>query len=168
MEVVGRLYLDTNIFIRLGEGADDAVSRLLRDLIVSQEENGETFLCTSELTLAELLVHPYRNSDDRLIQLYDNWLTPGSTWLEVGPVARETLWYAAVLRNQYQAVKLPDAIHLSTAIGFECSHFLTGDQKLPAEVALRHSRWGVSCQAPPVKVIPPRETMLKEILEQRS
>lgn len=83
MEIT-RLYLDADILILLGEGKDERAS-LLTELAVGQETSSTPFLCTGELTLAELLVKPYREQDDRLIQPYENWMTPGG-FMEIGPV----------------------------------------------------------------------------------
>jgi predicted nucleic acid-binding protein len=52
-----------------------------------------------------------------------------STGLEVVPVTREILIEAAGIRAQ-TGVKLPDAIHLSTAIVSGCASFLTNDKSL--------------------------------------
>ncbi|WP_084649921.1 hypothetical protein [Stappia stellulata] len=119
------------------------------------------------ILLAELLVRPYRDRNDDLIQLYDNWIATDNTWLDVGPVTREVLWFAAVLRNQYPSVKLPDSIHLSTAIGLKCSHVLTTDDKLPREIELTHSRWGWSRSAPSLGLVSPTVQTLRAILDQR-
>ena len=99
---VQRLYLDANILILLGEGTGD-VADLLSELAGMQLPAASPFLCTSELSLAELLVHPYRRNDDVLIQQYDNWLVSGG-FMEVGPVDRSVLSYAAVLRASYRAL----------------------------------------------------------------
>lgn len=139
MASIERLYLDTNVFVAMAEGVDD-LSAELYELIGAQLPERK-FLCTSELSLAELLVRPYRDENDALIQLYDNWINSGA-WLEVRPVDRGVLWYAAVVRQQYRSVKLPDAIHISSAIGMGCTHFMSGDKRLPSEINLFHKRWG--------------------------
>ena len=54
MAQVDRLYVDTNVFVRLFESSDE-ISRLLVELFLAERTGGETFLATSELTLAELL-----------------------------------------------------------------------------------------------------------------
>jgi predicted nucleic acid-binding protein len=124
MASIARLYLDTNVFIAMAEGADDLSSELYG--LVGAQRPEQAFLCTSELSLAELLVQPYRDENDGLIR----------------PVDRGVLWYAAVVRQQYRSVKLPDAIHISTAIGLDCTHFMSGDRRLPSEIILYHKRWG--------------------------
>lgn len=140
MAAIDRLYLDANVFIAMGEGSGPVADPLLA--LAGDQMPGEDFLFTSELTLAELLVRPYRTEDEKLIQLYDDWMNSGG-WLTVGPVNRAVLWYAAVLRSQYATLKLPDAIHLSTAVGFGCTHFLTADKRIPNNIQLRHKRFGI-------------------------
>jgi predicted nucleic acid-binding protein len=135
MVAVSRLYTDTNVFIALGEGSDE-ISTLLFQL-VDRQMPGQSSLFTSELTLAELLVLPHRQHKDELIKLYDNWVR-ASPWLNVGPVSRDVLWHASRIRAGYASIKLPDAIHV--AFGFGCSHFLTGDRRLPNELELPSER----------------------------
>jgi len=139
---VARLYLDANVIIALGEGKGE-IAHLLTELAAAEPVRDTPFLCTSELTLAEVLVHPHRQANDELIDLYDGWLN-STDWLEIGPVHRPVLQNAAVLRSQYQTMKLPDAIHLSTAIGMRCSHILTADNRIPDEVELTHRRYGIA------------------------
>jgi predicted nucleic acid-binding protein len=126
------------------------------------------FLCTSELSLAELLVRPYREKNETLIQLYDNLIQRQNPWLEVGPVDHQTLWYAAVLRAGYPSIKLPDAIHLTTAIGFSCSHFLTADARIRGPVELLHEREGRFRGSASLEVLRPDASVLKSIIESRT
>ncbi len=157
---VGCLYLDANVLIMLGEGKGE-IADLLSQLVGQQAD--ASFLCTSELSLAEMLVHPYRHNDERLIDQYDNWLVSGG-FMDVGPVDRSVLWYAAVLRSRYKALKLPDAIHLSTAIGFGCSHFLSADSRLPEQIELIHQRWGITKGPVKLSVIRPEANILRSII----
>lgn len=135
MTEVPRLYLDTNAFIFAVEEQSER-SSLLLELFSVSEEADRAILVTSELTLAEVLVKPYRNLEDELITRYDNMIRD-SAWLDVQPVVRPTLWYAGVLRSQ-TGIKLPDAIHLSTALESGCTHFLTADKALRTSGELSH------------------------------
>src|SRR5688572_24313959 len=109
-----RLYLDANIFILAFENNDDVARKLLE--LISLNENAKThFLATSELTLAELMVDPIRKNNDRLIEIYEN-LTIGNALIKIGTVSRDVLWHAAQLRAENLFLRLPDAIHLSTAM----------------------------------------------------
>lgn len=160
---VGRLYLDANILIALGEGKDE-VAELLTELVTLREPGPTPFLCTSELTLAEILVGPYRDDNDELIDRYDGWLISGG-FMEVGPVHRSTLWYAAVIRAAYKSLKLPDAIHVSTAIGFGCTHMLTADTRLPALIELTHQRYGVIKGPATLKMLKAEPATLRQLIE---
>lgn len=141
MTDVPRIYLDTNAFIFAVEEQSER-SILLAELFSASEEADRCIFVTSELTLAEALVKPYRNLDDDLISRYDNMIRD-SAWLDVQPVVRPTLWYAGVLRSQSR-MKLPDAIHLATAFGSDCTHFLTADKALSAINEIRHTRFGAT------------------------
>jgi predicted nucleic acid-binding protein len=136
-----RFYVDANVIIRLIEGSDE-LSNALSRLFVSQTESARPRFATSQLTMAKVLVVPYRDGNDRLIDLYDNWMR-GSPYIEVGPIDRSVLWYAAVLRSQHRHLKLPDAIHISTAIGMNCSHILSADERLRDKYELVHKRYGI-------------------------
>ncbi len=137
---IERVYLDTNVFITMAEGDDDLASALYA--MASEAPPDERFLCTSELTLAELIVHPYVNQNEPLLELYDNWITPGSGWLDVRPVDRVVLRGAAKVRHFSASIKLPDAIHLSTALETRCTHFLTGDKRIPDQITIADQMGG--------------------------
>lgn len=164
MAAVHRVYVDTNVFIHLFEGRDEVAASLAR-LFLTERTGREPFLATSELTLAELLVEPYRRKDDKLIQIYDNW-TRTNPYLEVGPVDRDALWYAAVFRSQHETLKLPDAVHLSTAIGFRCSHFLTADKRLRDRYELMHQRFGIVTDPARVEIVRPELNVIQSLIEQ--
>jgi predicted nucleic acid-binding protein len=57
-------------------------------------------------------------------------LTP-STWLAVVPIERSILIEAAKLRAQLK-LRLPDAIHIATAIATDCPTVLSNDRRLQA------------------------------------
>ena len=135
-----RIYLDTNVLIQIFEGAGE-LSDLLREMIQLRFDEASPLFATSELTLAELLVVPFRNKDDPLINRYDSFLRP-SGYLDIVPVERPVMWCAAVLRAADRRLKLPDAIHLSAAIGAQCSHFLTGDRRLGPSYEVDNQRYG--------------------------
>ncbi|MBB2674097.1 type II toxin-antitoxin system VapC family toxin [Rhizobium sophoriradicis] len=161
MQGVSRVYLDTNIFIIAFERRDET-SDLLSQLFVASDGYAEPRFVTSELTLSELLVTPYRDNDDSLIDTYEGLILT-SSWLEVLPIVPPALRYAAVLRSQYGGLKLPDAIHLSTAIGANCSHILTADLGIKDEYQLTHRKYGIT-KARPLAVLRPDELTLASLL----
>lgn len=164
MTEVPGIYLDTNAFIFVAE-EDSERSDLLIQLFSASETSGRPMLFTSELTLAEVLVKPFRDQDDELISRYDSMVRQ-SAWLHVEPVSRQALWNAAVLRSQTR-LKVPDAIHLSTAFGSQCSHFLTADRDLQKIGGISHHRFGMTKTAS-ITMAPPDVPTLTTLLESLS
>jgi predicted nucleic acid-binding protein len=156
-----RLYLDTNVFIATFEANDQNSFHLF----AGNPRRQESFLFTSLLTRAELLVYPYRNNDDRLIDVYLNW-TVSNAILSVGEIDGEVLRYAAVLRAQYQSLKLPDAVHLSTAIGFECTHFVSFDQGFQQMDSITHTMHETTRTVPAPKYINPSDSSFVNVVRQ--
>lgn len=163
---VTRVYLDTNVFIMLSEKSH-ALQRLLVELISAQSIGKPPLFATSELTLSELLVKPQQAGDDLLIDGYDS-LILNSDWLDVRPVDRGVLYYAAVLRAQHKHLKLPDAIHVSSAIGQGCSHFLSDDRGIKDRYEIAHKRDGFIARSTSLSVIRPDEPTLTSLIESLS
>lgn len=118
-----RVALDTGIFIYQW-GAHPLYSPLT-DYIFSGLQHGELQAITSTITMAELLVHPYREKDAihvndllSLLSTYPNleWVAPG-----LAIAAR-----AAELRALYR-LHTPDAIQAATAVFRNASAFITND-----------------------------------------
>lgn len=131
-----RAYFDANIFIYLMEGfpAFEASLHEIRDSIYS----GESHICTSELTLCEVLVPAFRANNTELLTLYRHFIE-GSGAFELIPTRRETYVRASLLRAQL-GLKTPDAIHVSSAIESGCIAFLTNDKllKVPKDMHIFH------------------------------
>lgn len=126
MEGVGRIYIDANIFIAAFETQSDLankVAQLLSEVAVAEHPK----LVTSELTLAELLVLPIRKNDLTMIELYSGLLISHDR-LEVRPATREIFIKAAEVRAYTTSRKLPDAVHIATAILCGCTHILSADK----------------------------------------
>lgn len=160
MASTGRVYVDANVFIRTFEGTDE-LSDALSSLLLSGA-GAEPRFVTSELTLAEVLVMPYRDGNDHLIDVYEGWMLTND-YVEVAPIDRGVLLYASVLRSQHPHLKLPDAIHISTAIGLRCSHMLTGDQRLHHRYELIHRRYGTVSGSVVVEIIRPDLQTIKAL-----
>lgn len=140
-----RIYLDANILIAaLGGDANSDIASPLLDIIGSVGPTAAVVpFVTSELSLAETLVRAIRNGDEPQEQGFENALT-SSGWLEVVPVSRGILWAAASLRAKYPRLKLPDAIHVATALSADCPSTLTADTGLSGDYragAFRNGTW---------------------------
>ena len=95
---------------------------------------GYWMLVTSELSLAEALVHPIRTRDRRAQADFAR-LLQSDEQLAVALISRNILIEAATLRATRQ-LEMPDAIHAATAKIARCTHFLTGDEALASAVHL--------------------------------
>lgn len=132
-----QLYLDTNAAILLVEG-EGILREMLRDLTDKASSRPSAILATSALTVSELLVKPLRNNDTRLIEVYRAWGS-GLPWLQIVPVSNIILDMAAQLRARRSGLKLPDAIHVASALAIGTTHFLTDDQGISNSVTVTSS-----------------------------
>lgn len=126
----GKIYLDSNVLISTFGREDnrEAAARMLT-IIGLADADGPPAFVASELCLAEMLVRPFREQNIQDIRGF-NALLVSRRWLTVEPVSRDVLWGSALLRSQYPHLKLPDAIHVATALLADCTHFLSADRKI--------------------------------------
>ena len=122
-ELGRRVYLDTNIVIYAVEGF--AAHAASVQALLAAMDAGEVVAVTSELTVAEVLVKPFKDQNQNVQQAYKTFLTPTSA-LELSAISRELLEAAAQVRANTR-LKLPDAIHFATALREQCDSFLTND-----------------------------------------
>ena len=120
----GRLvYVDAAPFIYFME-KNPAYERPLDAFFLSMSR-GEIQVITSAMTLAEVLVKPYRQKLWSLAQKYE-LIFEGTPELTLMPVDSEVGRLAAELRASY-ALLTPDAIHMATAVVHGAEFFLTND-----------------------------------------
>lgn len=130
-----RLYFDANALIQAVEKSGRE-AHVFAEVIQAASRQGLK-CASSELSLAELLVVPFRNGDLQLIAAFSNLLAGGedAQFITV-PVSRDILLLAARIRAEGgQGLKLPDAIHIATAELSGCTHVISGDKRLS-----RHTR----------------------------
>lgn len=123
------IYLDTNVFIYEIEG-NPSVAEPVHDL-VSALRRRPGIATTSELTLAEVLAPPSRAGAMPLHvkrRLYID-LIVWSRFVDLRPISRDILYETAEVRKMAR-LKLPDAIHLVTAIYSGCQYFVCNDHRL--------------------------------------
>jgi len=121
-------YLDSNVLIYGFEGRRGAVrsgvGAILRDIHLGRLRG-----CTSLITRAEVLVYPLRHSHLELANRYRALLS-GEGAIVVQTLDQPTVDRAAELRAEYPVLRLPDALHLATALGSRCRSFITADRRL--------------------------------------
>lgn len=125
-------YCDTNVFIQFGERSD-----LDLQSFVSRVAASDSRLVTSEITLAEVLVKPKQQRRFDLVDFYERLLVTRPL-LEVVPVSRPILRLSADLRADGGATKLPDAIHVATAVESACDWIVSSDERLRVPSPLKH------------------------------
>jgi predicted nucleic acid-binding protein len=128
-----RVYLDTNVFIYAVEGLE-AFAPMLAALFARMEA-GEIRASTSELALAEALAKPIEAGREDVVRVYEAMLTP-SGWLSVLPVDRAVLIEAARLRAGLK-LRLPDAIHIATAVRAGCDLVLSNDKRMKVPAGMK-------------------------------
>lgn len=123
------VYLDANVFIMAFEQAGARSDHAW--WILEAIEMGEIAGATSELTLAEVLVKPTERGAADLAVAYDEMIASGPNF-EVVQVRRDILAAAAGLRAGRPSIRLPDAIHIASAVALDCTCFVTEDRRLRA------------------------------------
>ena len=118
-----KIALDTSVFIYELEA--NARYLPLTDLIFSWLEGPDSKAVTSTITMTELLVQPYRDSDEQRVDEFYSLLTtyPNLSWiapnLEIADVA-------ARLRALH-LLRTPDALHAATAEHSGATGLITND-----------------------------------------
>lgn len=133
------VYLDAMAFIFAIEGrpeVSEPVNALLKTL-----RNRPGAGATSEFTLAEVLVGSERSRSAPIKRAYLD-LIVWSKFLDLVPISRGILYESAELRFMHKKshskkLKLPDAIHLATAIRRRCRYFLTADKGIRPPTAMQ-------------------------------
>lgn len=123
-----RVYADTNIYIIVFEGEDPRRERLAKTLFPPALP--QFTLVASLVTYAELLVGPFRSGNGELVASYEA-LFGGDTLLDSVPVDQPLLREAALLRARYRVLRLPDALHIVSAMRAGCSHFVSDEARFP-------------------------------------
>ncbi len=141
-----RIYLDANIFIYAVEGFPK-YSMLCREILVAIDES-IIHAVTSELTVAEVLVRPMRDANIAAVSVYEELLQNRPS-LNLMPISRSVLQQAAGLRAQLNG-KLPDAIHIATALQCGADLILTADRslKVPASIKCTNLDELLNCDTP--------------------
>lgn len=117
-----RVYLDTAPIIYLIEDVSPYVGQLASRLSAV----GIRQVC-SQLTRLECRVKPLRDNNTVLLEAYDRYFTEIIS--ELLPLTPAVIDKATELRARHN-FRTPDALHLASAILFQCDLFLTNDQQL--------------------------------------
>lgn len=117
------VYLDTAPLIYYLE--QNATHSSYLNQLFKKNEAGEFIFYTSVVTLTEVLTLPFRQGNVELAEQYQYFLSETQT-LKLIPVNIPIARLAAKLRAAY-GIRMPDAIHLATAMEIKADWFLTND-----------------------------------------
>lgn len=127
MRIAGqRIYLDANIFIYAMEEIAPWAQSTCR--LLEAIDAGRCTAVTSELTIAECLVKPFELGRSDVVETYLDLLRSRGA-LTIAPISREILVAAAEARAAH-GLKLPDAVHVATALNTQCAFMITNDRAL--------------------------------------
>ncbi|MCP5117078.1 MAG: PIN domain-containing protein [bacterium] len=124
-----RVFWDTNLFVYLLEEHEEFGERVvaIRERMI---ERGDQ-LCTSAMTLGELLVGPYLRQQAALAHLYRETLKPPNVEvLSFTPATSEI--YARIRVDR--GIRPADAIQLACAAQAGVDLFLTNDRRLAGKI----------------------------------
>jgi predicted nucleic acid-binding protein len=122
------IYLDTNVFIKAVEGLDEAAAPA-KALIETLRDQRAGIAATSEITFAEVLA-PTKRADALPLHMKRRAYLDLLLWsgfVALVPVSRNILIETAALRAVGR-FKLPDAVHLVSAIHVRCRFFVSADR----------------------------------------
>ncbi len=118
----GPVYLDANAFIYSVERIEP-YNTLLQPLW-NEAHAGRFAFISSELVILETLVGPMRQRDDLIANLFRSLFDSDEVTL-VAPT--RSMWELAASLRADLGLKSTDALHAATAIGMDCTQFVTND-----------------------------------------
>jgi predicted nucleic acid-binding protein len=123
LEGIQRLYTETAPLIYYVEENPTYVAKM--DAIFEALEGRPIEAVSSVITLTEVLTHPLKLGNTRLVQEYRDILL-NSREFRLLPITSRIAESAADLRARYN-LRTPDALHVAAGIDARCDAFLTND-----------------------------------------
>ena len=126
---MSRIFWDTNLFIYLLEGRGELAQKVAALRRRMNERRDQ--LCTSTVTLGEVLVKPTEAGRPDLVAKYEEALAWPAVLLI--PFDRACARIYARLRHD-RSLRAPDAIQLACAAQAGCDLFITNDDRLSRKI----------------------------------
>ena len=123
---IRRLYVDSSPLIYYVERNTRYLSKMRR--FINLIDTASFAAISSTLTLAEVLVGPYKSGDDERLSAYLEILEQSDHY-RLRPVTSKIVRSAAELRARYN-LRTPDAAHIATVKDSSCDALLTNDLRL--------------------------------------
>jgi predicted nucleic acid-binding protein len=132
-----KYYIDTNAIIALLE-MPQALS-FAQKTFIKKVANGSYILCSSQLALAECLVKPLKLNDVKAIRGFLSFFDDNESFQVYG-FDKSTFLDAAKIRAEL-GCKMPDAMHVASALQNECRFFITNDLNLKLPSNIERAVW---------------------------
>lgn len=126
MTAYKRVFLDTAPVIYYLQHDKEFFDRT-KDVLVSLIRSRASFV-TSDMTIEEYCVYPYRQGKHELVDAFDRFLTASKA--EIVHSSETIAKKAARIRAEYHGFKGMDSLQLATAVISGCDLFLTNDKQL--------------------------------------
>lgn len=126
------LYLDANVFIHAVEGQTRSAEKSYAEDIIRLVSDGSVDGVTSELTLAEVFAPSIRAGwPTGLVQRAYLEVLVWRKKFRLEPLRRLDMYESAEIAGfQKKKVRLPDRLHLATAMRVKATHFITNEKAL--------------------------------------
>jgi predicted nucleic acid-binding protein len=124
------LFLDTAPVIYYVEGHPTYAPEL--QPVFAAIDRGEIVAVTSPITLAECLVLPFTDDNERAEALFFNLIVKKAMFIGTDP----SIAVAAAKLRASLGLSLPDALQIATATAVGCHTFLTNDKRLRSVAAI--------------------------------
>lgn len=121
-----KVFLDTNPIIYLLEDQYPYSIKVKNFLLECMRNNAELY--TSTITDVEFMVKPYNENNLSDIEIYKDFLKALN--ILKCYINESIAEQAAMLRAQYENIKIADALQLAASIDAGCDAFLTNDKQL--------------------------------------
>lgn len=126
MTAFNRVFLDTSPIIYYLQ-KNEPYFIIMRTLLL-QFQQSFVALVSSDLTIAEYCVRPYKTNNLLLIQALEGFVKDAN--IEIAHTSWSIAMRAARIRAEYPAFKAVDSLQIATAIENGCDLFLTNDKQL--------------------------------------
>ena len=129
------LFLDACAIIYLIEAEDPFYSKVQKTLHIIADENPDTSIIISRLSVLECLVNPLRQQENFIIEQYRSFFARED--LQIIELAPEVIEKALWLRVRYN-LRTPDALQAASALSLSRGEliFLTGDKSFTKVIEL--------------------------------
>ena len=121
-----RIFLDTAPVIYYLQ-KHDTYYTAMKEFLYNSRLSGAKFV-SSDITIAEYLVKPYRDANTPLIVALGEFLRLAN--VEIAHTTEQVAHEAAKIRAEYIGFKAMDSFQLAMAVENNCDLFLTNDKQL--------------------------------------